>query len=295
VSAAEPTPLEAVPPWPGLPPLFLKREDLLPHGGGAKVRRFRAHLEAGAAEDRRPLVVLSERGAHTFLTLARMQRDGVLRRPLVFLERAAARTPYAERNRAEILAGPDVRLITGPLPWLLLRLAWLRRRPAKFEVLGLGGQTPGGVAAAGEAYREARAQLAALGPCAGRTWHLVAAASGTLAEGLLRGIQERGAVGETLLVVPTGPPMVRRRLRHRLRSEPLVTVLPTPSPAWRSALAAARAFREHSGVWLDPRHALRAWLAACSPPLARTVPQDRFVVWTTGPHIGDPGPGAPAA
>jgi hypothetical protein len=126
----------------------------------------------------------------------------------------------------------------------------------------------------------------------GRTWHLVAAASGTLAEGLLRGMKEQSARDETLLVVPTGPPLVRWRLRRRLRSEPLVTVLPTPSPTWPSAFAAAGAFREHCGVWLDPRHALRAWLAACSPPFARPAPEDRFVLWTTGPRIGDPGPQA---
>ena len=283
-----PSPLEAVPPWPGLPSLLVKREDLLPHGGGAKVRRFLAHLESGTEGDTRPLAVLSERGAHTFLTLARLQRDGVLRRPLLFLERSAPRTPYAEANRAEILATPGVRLVRGPLPWLLLRLARLRRRPEEVEVLGLGGQTPGGVDAAARAGREVRAQLAALGPHAGRTWHLVAAASGTLVTGLLRGLDEGGAGTDRILVVPTGPAAARWRVARRLRSEPRVTVLPAPATTWGPALEAARAFRAHAGVWLDPRHALRAWLAASTARLPFGA-GDRLVVWVTGPRIADPG------
>ena len=45
------------------PRLFLKREDLLPFGGGVKVRRS---LPLAADGDPRPIAVLSDRGAHTF-------------------------------------------------------------------------------------------------------------------------------------------------------------------------------------------------------------------------------------
>lgn len=287
MSPLAPSPLEALPPWPGLPPVLVKREDLLPHGGGAKVRRFLAHLAAARPDDRRPLAVLSERGAHTFVTLARLQADGALRRPLVFLEAPAPRTPHAEANRALYAGRAGIRVVRGPLALLGLRWAAMRARPRTIECLGVGGQTPGGVAAAAAAYDEVRAQLDARGPFPGRTLHLLAAASGTLVAGLAAGLARAGA-RDGLAVALTGPALARRRLRRRYAGDERVFVLPYPPPSADGATAAARAFEAHGGVTLDPRHALRAWMAALDAAPRIAAAAERLVLWVTGPLAGRP-------
>ena len=78
-----------------------KREDLLPYGGGSKVRRLAPWLRALPAAS--GVACLSDVGSHTFLVLARLLASGEFPvERLLFLERRVPTTPYREALRDQL-------------------------------------------------------------------------------------------------------------------------------------------------------------------------------------------------
>jgi hypothetical protein len=264
--------------------VFLKREDLLPFGGGSKVRRL---LGAPALRDApRRIAVLSERGAHTFVALARMRAGGALGdRDLLFWERGTPRTPYAEGNRARYAAAEGVRVRPGPLPVLLLRMLAARLfRRRSTRVLGIGGTVAGGRAAHRAAFEECVRQLAEAGVAGGRVGHVVAAASGAMADGFLDAIEAARLEGHRVLAVLTGPRAARARLRLRWLGKRHVLAARAPRFGEDEERSRLEAFRARTGVRLDPRHVLpaAAWLDA---PPAALAGADALVLWVTCPRL----------
>lgn len=287
------TPLQPVPDYfgrhAGGPRVFLKREDLLPFGGGNKVRRFLCWLQERSDKGQLAgsrVAALSDRGAHTFLVLARMAASGRLPvRSLLFWERATASSPYSEKVRQGYLDRADVKVHSGGLLSLLLRYAWARlfRRTA-LCVLGIGGSAR----TVGQPYRgvflECTRQLAEHGHETVRTWHVFPIASGNMADGFLRTMREESLRNHRLIGVLTGPMPSRLWVRLRYALETRLSLLRLPRMKWRQFQEMAASFHRRTGVWVDPNHAIYAALALDRLPSA-VGPKDAVVLWITCPRL----------
>jgi hypothetical protein len=219
VTLLPPSPLQ---PLPGGG--FAQREDLLPFGGGAKVRRLLPWLRALPPGAR--VVCLSDEGSHTFLVLARLLAGGAHPlRALLFLERAVPRTPYRAAVRAEYLADPRVRTLRGATAALWLRSRAMGMLPgrARWSRLGTGGTTGGDGAPHATAFRACAEQLSALG-VEGLVAHVLPAASGETARGFLRAMDGGVPGRHRLELVATGPAIARRRLLRLLGGDPRIAL-----------------------------------------------------------------------
>lgn len=288
------TPLQAVPdfftPRGAGPAVFLKREDLLPFGGGNKVRRLLCWLDEQVRAGRPPgrVAALSDQGSHTFGVLSRMAAEGRTPiRSLLFWERATPPTPYSRRIREGYLHRPDVVVQPGSLPGLLLRCASSRLfKRSEVAVLGIGGS----VRTVAQPYRgvfaECREQLGGQGKGRARTWHVLPVASGNMADDFLRSIREGGRHNHRLVGVLTGPLPSRLLMRLHYGRERKMTLLRMPLLAWQQYLEAAAEFFGRTGVWLDPNHAIHA-ARALARLKCSAGPDDAIVLWVTCPFIPD--------
>jgi len=284
------TPLERVPAGTGRPAgtLFFKREDLLPFGGGNKVRRFLHFFE------RRPdcirAAALSDLGAHTFAVLASMRADPALPlSALTFYERRVPANPYRERLARTYAdcADIEVRRGAGVLLWLRWCAAGLVRS-SRCRRLGVGGRAPDAHGAYAPVVDECVAQLADAGTPEGPVIHVFPMASGDMAGAFLRRFDERGLADHRVVGVMTGPGFSRAWLRLRYAARARLTLRRAGALTWARYLEAAQACHAATGVWLDPVHAIHAWEVLRHAPEA--FAEATVVLWVTCMHM----PGAPA-
>lgn len=250
----------------GSPPgirFFLKREDLLPFGGGNKVRRLmhwrKAHPQC------RELTVLSDYGSHTFYSLSQMAPafDS-----LTFYERRCPSTPYREAVRKRYVDVPGVRIIQGSLPEL-----WLHSQRDRRPRLGIGGSLPSSAMAYRDPMRACIEQLTRMRIEGPSVLHVFPIATGTMADGFLQELKVQPGAQHTLVGVLTGHPLTRPWLRLRYLREPLLQLVRAPRP-----LAAPQ-----HGVFLDPNHGIYAWQALLH--LVPTLQENSIVIfWITAPR-----------
>jgi hypothetical protein len=290
------TPLESLPAEPAGgcgPAVFLKREDLLPYGGGNKVRRLLAWIDelpaatpAAAIACPQTIAVLSYRGASTFLVLAELFRHGVFPcQSLLFWESNRPATPYVDQVRRRYVGQPGIAIVSGSVPALLARMGWTKWfGRGKVAVLGIGGA----VSPRSQPYRvaldECVRQLGEHRRPDGRIWHMLPAGSGTMLAGLAQAIHEAGYRDHRLIGVLTGPPISRRMLRWKYRGQRNVVLVLRQRMDWAEYLAAAMHFHERSGVWLDPTHTIYVAQTLAHLP-AKVGPQDVVICWVTCPRI----------
>lgn len=285
------TPLEQIPSHTasGMPRIFLKREDLLPYGGGNKVRRFLSWWEENPHVNR--LGVLSDRGSHTFWTLAQMLEGPFKKSPLrslVFFERRRAANPYVERLRQSYLNHPDIQVRTGRFLWLFsqyLKMKYFSRRNT--ATLGIGGQVPKPDACYGEAMEECVGQLAAAGAGKCRIWHLFPVASGNMAKSFLHYFRKKNLENHRILGILTGPRPARFWVRMKFLFEKRILLKRRKRVTWRRYQRAALDCHKSTGIWMDPRHAICAWRALARLPEEVSF-NDVIVLWVTCPLIGSP-------
>jgi len=289
--------------------IYLKREDVLPFGGGNKVRRFLAWL----AEARRDsdssgadrgdgqsaklhrhldqfesIGVLSYRGAHTFLVLAEMFRRGLVpARSLTFWETQREPNPYTELVRRKYLDQPNIDVIGGGTVRLLGQMTWARIRGGPRRLVAPIG---GSMAPVAPPYREPLdqciAQLAALGHRSERVWHLIPASSGVMLDGLRRAIRDRGADDHRVIGVLTGPLAARLKVAWRSRAQRDVLLVQPQRTSWRSYLRLARSFFAQTGIWVDPTHMIYSVRVLRELPRA-VQPCDIVVAWITCPRLDE--------
>ncbi|MBD3421522.1 MAG: hypothetical protein GF398_15495 [Chitinivibrionales bacterium] len=260
--------------------VYLKREDLLPHGGGNKVRRFdRFFAERG----RIPVgITLSDAGAHTFIVLASYlstsQHAGAQK--LIFLELNNPLSPYARRLRQTYSATDGIVTIRGPLLRQLLRLKWYELT-GKAISLGLGGDVTLHENPFGKALVECVAQLrdhSERRP----VLHLFPYSSGVMARGFIEAIESSGMVGQNLQAVVTSTSRIARFVKPLAQRSGRIHFAFARQISWTTYCVRARSFFEHSGVWLDPVHTIH---------LAEILERRHFVrhsalvVWITCPFI----------
>jgi hypothetical protein len=292
-----PTPLQGVPKDPAKtePALFLKREDLLPFGGGNKVRRFLFWLKELSESESSPgthlrnktVAVLSDRGAHTFRVLTRMLEGEVSPiASLVFWERATPGTPYSNRIRRTYMNHPNISVRSGASLEMFLRFLWTKCLGASgTEVMGVGGS----VSTKGQPYRkvfeECLRQLAELGKAETRVWHLFPVASGNMADFFLRAIREKTLTNHRVIGVLTGPVLLLRLfVRFKYLWERNIVLVRRPRLSWSEYEAAATRFFKRTGVWVDPNHMLyAASLLDDLPPFVRR--EDVVIFWVTCPFV----------
>lgn len=285
------TPLEPVPSHTGsgMPRLFLKREDLLPYGGGNKVRRFVQWFEKNPAVRR--VAVLSDRGSHTFWTLAQML-EGPLRKSalnnFVFLERRRRPNPYIERLRQGYSPHPQIEVRTGRFLWL-----WLQYLEMKFfsgkgtRTLGMGGSIRNADAAYAAAMEDCVKQLAEAGVDGKRVWHVFPIASGNMADSFLRTFRKANLNEHRIFGILTGARPARLWMKLKYRFEPRILIKKRRRVTWRRYERAARHCYQLTGIWLDPRHTVCAWRALTRMP-AEITAEDVIVFWVTSPLLAAP-------
>lgn len=249
--------------------LFMKREDLLPYGGGNKVRRLLHWRESHPTC--RELTVLSDYGSHTFYTLSRMASAFDA---LIFYERRCATTPYRDAMHQAYSYAPGISIVQGSLGEL-----WLRSQADRRPRLGIGGNMPSAAVAYREPMRDCVQQLHHQGVVGVPIVHIFPIASGTMADGFLQELAVCApATGHSLIGVLTGHPLARPWLRLRYARQPLMRLLPS-DPQNVGQVAGQRAV---GGAHLDPNHGLYAWHA-----LLRLLPKLRkdsvAVFWVTSP------------
>lgn len=282
------TPLEPVPSHTksGAPQIFLKREDLLPFGGGNKVRRFAAWFERHPGL--RKVGVLSDRGSHTFWVLSQMLSfERALDRHLsfVFWERRRALNPYVKRLQQGYLPHPRIEVVTGPFFWLALKYLKMKYFSGKrTATLGIGGQAPGVEEAYAEAMRECVEQLNAAGVSGKRVWHLFPVASGNMADGFLRFFRQAKLENHRICGILTGPRPSRAWMRLKYFFEPRVLLKRRRRVTWPRYERAAQDCFNRTGVWLDPRHTASAWRSLATLP-QEIASDDVLVFWVTCPLI----------
>lgn len=281
------TPLQRVPARNGRPggALFFKREDLLPFGGGNKVRRFLHFFER--RPDRIHAAALSDRGAHTFGVLAAMRADPVLPLSrLTFYEHRVPANPYRERLARTYADCADIEVHrgAGALLWLRWRAAGLVRSSGRCR-LGIGGRAPDADGAYTPVVDECVAQLADAGTPEGPVIHVFPMASGDMAGAFLRRFDERGLADHRVVGVMTGPRFSRAWLRLRYAGCARLTLRRARVLTWARYLEAAEACHAATGAWLDPVHAIHAWEALHRAPGA--LADATVVLWVTCMHMHD--------
>lgn len=265
----------------------LKRDDLLDFGGGNKARRLSALLARVDGPIRR-VFAMSNRGAHTFYTLAAMIPT-LARGALLFtFEREVGGGRYRDELEASYAGLPWVRRRIGhALPlWFELQAHRLRKRPGDL-FLGLGGRESGGDNAYASAVLEDRDRLAGLGPAT----HLAAAASGDMATGIAAGLQAAALPGEVTAVLTAERwASLGLRLRHSGRRR--LQVIPSPlggAPATSDPqrLEIVSRFAAETGVVVDPHHMAHV-VAAAYARRGRLGPT--VVIWLSCPRqpVGSP-------
>ncbi len=260
--------------------LLLKREDLLIPAGGNKVRRFdaffekRGHLKA--------VMTLSNPGSHSFHVLTRYLKPGTEEAGcdhLYFLERNIRMSPYHKSRRQDYLFHTGVTVIPGDIISLLSRQSDLRRQGV--AQIGIGGQ----VSIHPNPY------LAVMEQCVGQlreagidtaVEHILPVASGNMADGFLKYIQDNRLKGQTLLAIMTGALPSRWMLRIKyFREEYLKLKLPVKID-YAAYKVLAHQFHEVTGVWLDPGHTIQfmPFLKKNSSLKGKTL-----VLWMTHPFL----------
>jgi hypothetical protein len=277
--------------------LFLKREDLLPYGGGNKVRRFLLWLKELSEREgictngvgSKTIAVLSDQGAHTFHVLTRMLEAEVSPvASLLFWERTKPKTAYSDNIRRAYLDRPNICVQSGASVEMLLR--FLRTKwvvPRDTVVMGIGGS----VRTKGQPYRgafkECLRQLAEFGRAGARVWHLFPVASGNMADSFLRTIRDEKLTDHRVIGVLTGPGLLSRlmvRLKYLLKQN--IVLVRRPKLSWPEYLAVATRFFKRTGVWVDPSHC--SYAASLLEDLPRFICGDDVIVfWITCPFIED--------
>jgi len=291
-AAPGPSPLQESPALAralGVERAFLKREDLLPWGGGNKARRFGALL-ASRAELVRRVFAMSNRGAHTFFTLAQMlpalaAGSGCDPVELHTFERDVGGGGYRDEMEAAYARFAGIRRRIGDARRLSVELARARlsRRPGDL-FLGLGGRQTGRDNPYRAAVGEDRAALAAAGPAT----HLVAVASGGMAAGIAAGLDDHGLSGEVVGVLTAEPwgsvglrlSHARRRGRVRIVRSPLGL---SPATTTSRHLAVIERVAADTGVVVDPHHMAHV-LAAAYAEAARGTLGGAVVLWVSCPR-----------
>ncbi len=271
------TPLQRV----GARELFLKREDLLPYGGGNKVPRFLHALAQRNGE--RHVAALSDYGSHSFTVLTAMARDPALAiDELELWELPIPPDPYHDALAGRYAEAPNVTIRRGSTVGLVLR--WVARgRRAGVCRLGIGGT----VKDAGQTYQPAveacGRQLLEAG-VGGPAVHVLPLASGDTAVAVLSALRACGRDQDQVAGVITGPWIGHARLSLK-KPEGFHLVKPR-ARSWDDYVAGARTCHGETGVWLDPSHTLPAWdsLDRLPAPL-RDLPT---VMWVTCPELVTP-------
>lgn len=256
--------------------LYLKREDQLPFGGGNKVRRLLRWKERHP--DLQRVAVLSDRGSHTFYCLSHMAKHF---NAITLYERACEATPYRECLREVYQSTPGVQVIEGSLP-----LLWLRSQQEGERLLGIGGALPACANAYGAPMEECLDQLASEGKGHLPTWHVFPIASGTMADGFLQVLRERGVRNHQLCGVLTGHLLSKPWLHWRYRMQSNVSLWRTAPLSWSHYHALASQVYESSGLWVDPHHGIYCW--SILPELCASLALVRdsvLVYWVTSPDL----------
>lgn len=281
MSALPETPLERVD--TGGRAVFMKREDLLPYGGGNKVPRF-LHALARRTSERR-VAALSDYGSHSFTVLTAMLRDPALGIDAIELwELPVAPDPYRRALARRYAETPGVHVRRGSTAGLLARWVWRGvARGSDTYRLGIGGTVSRSAASYEPTVRACVRQLEGAG-ADGAVVHVLPLASGDTARAVRAALRAAGRGQDHVAGVITGPWIGHAALTLR-RPARLHLVKPRALD-WEAYVAAARACHGQTGVWLDPEHTLPAWdTLARLPAAVRDMP---VVFWVTCPRIQAP-------
>ena len=274
---------------------MFKREDLLPYGGGNKVRRFltwlrelqEVHTQDHDSYDRRlSVAAFSNVGSHTFAVLAKMLEANVygLNRLLLW-ERAQPRTPYTEKIRSQYENQSGVSVVCGPS--LILTIRWLLARWSPWstcKTMGIGGAVTTRTSAYHDAIIECDHQLCDMGLQGKRRWHLFPVASGNMADAFLRVFQEKQWTHHRVLGVQTGPWIARYRNRWRYSRSEQIVLQPAGQISWSQYVSESAHFFQQTEIGLDPVHMIH--VARLLKNLPKCVDaNDVVIVWVTCPCI----------
>lgn len=251
----------------------LVRLDLLDIAGGNKIPRFRELLRDKPNPQR--VVVISNRGSHTFYTLSNLFNNT----KLIFLELPGRKDPYSMNLYRLYRTKSNVNLIKGNFLFLLIIELFYKLLFGRGTLfIGIGGH----IKNPDKVYENNFLQ--ALESCKknSKVCHIFPIASGNMLDSFIYTVNKHNIKNQYFIGVTTGSPLSIPLLKCKYRKYNNIELKRPNRYDYMDYVNKADEFNKKYSVILDPIHSIHI-LDALDSKTIREYSQ--IILWITNPYI----------